>query len=87
MIGFLAGAVTAGYVVSAAFFLQFWRRTSDRLFLAFACAFALFALNQALVDLLSVVFEPRSFAYVLRILGFGLILVAILDKNLQAPRR
>jgi hypothetical protein len=87
VIGFLAGAVTIAYLVSAGFFFQFWRKTSDRLFLAFACAFSLFAVNQALVDLLSVVFEPQSFAYVLRILGFVLILAAILDKNLGPPRR
>ena len=86
MIGFMAGAVTMAYLVSAAFFLRFWRKTSDRLFLAFACAFTLFAVNQALVDLLSVIFEPESFAYLLRVLGFLLIIGAIFDKNL-APRR
>jgi hypothetical protein len=83
MIGFLAGAVTMGYLVGAAFFLRFWRRTHDRLFLAFSWAFVLFGVNQALADLFQVVFEPNSFVYVLRILGFVLILVAIFDKNLS----
>jgi hypothetical protein len=86
MIGFLAGAVTMAYLVSAAFFFRFWRRTRDRLFLAFASAFVLFGINQALADFLQVVFEPSSFIYTLRVLGFVLILAAILDKNL-APRR
>ena len=87
MIGFLAGAVTVGYIVGAAFFLRFWRKTKDRLFLAFASAFVLFAINQATVDMLGVLFEPQSFAYVLRILGFVLILAAILDKNLHRSGR
>jgi hypothetical protein len=87
MIGFMAGAVTLAYLVSAAFFLRFWRKTSDRLFLAFACAFTLFAVNQALIDMLAVMFEPESFAYLLRVLGFVIILGAILDKNLAGNRK
>lgn len=81
MIAFLGGAVTLGYLVGGLFFLRFWRRTRDRLFLAFAIAFALFALNQALVHLLEVVREPWSFVYALRVIGFLIILGAILDKN------
>ena len=42
MIEYLAGAVTLGFAVAALFFLRFWRRTGDRLFMAFAAAFALF---------------------------------------------
>ena len=48
MIEFLSGAVTLGFLVAARFFIRFWRKTADRLFLAFAFAFVLFALNQAL---------------------------------------
>jgi hypothetical protein len=84
MIEFLGGAVTLGYVVAGVFFLRFWRRTGDRLFLAFAVAFALFAVNQGLVHLLYVVSEPWSFVYILRVVGFLVILAAILDKNLVA---
>jgi hypothetical protein len=81
MIEFLAGAVTLGYLVAAGFFTAFWRRTGDRLFLAFGVAFLLFALNQLLAAALLVVFEPNSLVYVLRVLGFVLILAAIVDKN------
>jgi hypothetical protein len=81
VIAFLGGAVTLGYLVGGLFFLRFWRRTRDRLFLAFAVAFALFALNQGLVDLLEVVREPWSLVYALRVVGFLIILGAILDKN------
>jgi hypothetical protein len=78
---FLSGAVTLGYLVAAVFFLRFWRSTGDRLFLSFAIAFALFALNQALAVALAIYREPASFIYALRVIGFLLIVAAILDKN------
>ena len=78
---FLSGAVTLGHFIAALFFLRFWRKTRDRLFLAFAAAFTLFALNQGLAHLLAVYHEPTSFIYALRVLGFVLILIAIVDKN------
>jgi hypothetical protein len=87
MTGFLAGAVTMAYAIGALFFLRFWRRTSDGLFLAFALAFALFGLNQFLAHVLGVHNELLSSVYVLRVLGFALILAAIAGKNLSARRR
>lgn len=87
MIDFLAGAVTLGYLVAAAFFLQFWRKTADRLFLAFAAAFVLFALNQALAYAFTVVIEPASLVYALRVLGFLLIIWAIVEKNFLSRGR
>lgn len=82
MIDFLAGAVTVGFLVAAGFFVRYWRRTAERLFLIFAVAFAILALNQLLASLLRVVSEPDSFVYALRVLAFALILVAIVDKNI-----
>ena len=87
MIEFLSGAVTLAYLVAAGFFLRFWRKTDDRLFLAFAAAFALFALNQLLSAALSIVSGPNGLIYVLRVLGFAIIIGAIVDKNLFARRR
>jgi hypothetical protein len=86
MIEFLSGAVTLGFLVAGAFFLRFWRKTAERLFLAFAIAFALFALNQALASALTVVSEPWSLIYALRVIGFLVILGAIVDKNLRSAR-
>jgi hypothetical protein len=87
MIEFLAGAVTLGYLVAAGFFLSFWRKTADRLFLAFAAAFTLFALNQLLVAAFLVVIEPNSLVYALRVLGFLIIIAAIVDKNVRGRAR
>ena len=83
MIEFLSGAVTLGFIVGAVFFLRFWRRTSDRLFLAFATAFLLLALNQALAQWLGAADERVGYAYLLRVVGFVLILAGIVDKNLS----
>lgn len=82
MIEFLAGALTLAYVIASTYFVHFWRRTADRLFLAFALAFALLALNQVTVFALGVADERHNYAYILRVLGFILILAAIVDKNL-----
>jgi hypothetical protein len=86
MIDFLAGAVTLGYSAAAVFFLRFWRRTADRLFLSFALAFSLLALNQVLAAVLEFGDERTPYVYSLRVLGFLLILWAIIDKNLNARR-
>ena len=83
MIDFLAGAVTLAFVVASFHFIHFWSRTSDRLFLAFAAAFALLALNQVAIFVLDVADERTHYVYILRVLAFILILLAIVDKNLR----
>ena len=86
LVDFLSGAVTLGFFVAAMFFLRFWRRTHDRLFLAFAAAFVLLALNQALAAFLGDGDELTPYTYVLRVLGFVLILLAVIDKNVSTGR-
>lgn len=81
-IEFLAGAVTLAYLVAGVYFLRFWWRTRDGLFRSFAAAFGLFAANQAVVSFLGPADELTGYAYVLRIIGFLLILGAIVWKNL-----
>lgn len=88
MIEFLSGAITMGLLVAAGFFARFWRKTADRLFLAFAIAFVLLALNQAIAQWLGAGHERVAYTYLLRVLGFLLILAAIVDKNLlQSGKR
>jgi hypothetical protein len=81
VIDFLAGAVTLGYAIAGMCFLRFWRKTRDRLFIHFAVAFGLFACNQLLVAILSADDERVGYAYLLRVVGFVVILIAILGKN------
>lgn len=78
---FLSGVVTAGYLLAGLFFLRFWRRTRDSLFLSFACAFFLLGLGQALLALTYIPVEERSWLYLIRLAAFSLILLAIYRKN------
>lgn len=80
-----AGAIAFGYFVVGLFFLRFWQRSREPLFLAFAAAFALFAANSALATLYSADADNRPEFYLLRLTGFALIIAAIIAKNL--PRR
>lgn len=80
MFDLLAGAVAMGYFLGALFFLRFWRDTRDGLFIGFALAFALLALNQILAY--GIPDENRAYIYLLRVLAFTIILIAIVRKNL-----
>jgi uncharacterized membrane protein YeiB len=75
------GAIIMGYAVAAIFFLKFWRRTADTLFLAFAAAFLLMAATPLLTILLEVPREEQSPFYLLRLLAFLIIIVAIIGKS------
>ena len=84
--GFLAGMIAMGHLVAGVFFLRFWRKTRDRLFLAFAGAFWLLGLNQALVGLSGAAPEDQGLYYLLRLGGFVLIIAAVLRKNIDKAR-
>jgi len=86
LIPFLSGAVSAGFLIAGLFFLRFWRRSRDGLFAAFAIAFWLLGLNQALLTFSSVPAEERTWLFLLRLAAFVLILAAIWRKNARAPR-
>jgi hypothetical protein len=83
---FVHGALTACYLVIALFFLRFWRRSSDRLFLWFAIAFAILAVNRFSVSARQLTDEVGSSFYWIRLAAYLVILAAILDKNLRHPR-
>jgi hypothetical protein len=78
---FVAGAMSAGYAMAGLFFLRFWWRTRDRLFAAFAIAFWLMALNQAVAGFSRHEHAEDSTAYLLRRAAFALIILAVLSKN------
>jgi hypothetical protein len=85
MIDFLSGAVVLAYLVGAAFFLRFWRRTADRFFVWFALAFAMLAVHHWVTFSFEVISESNGF-YALRVLAYAIILCAIVDKNLSSRR-
>jgi hypothetical protein len=84
LLDFLSGAITMGFLVAGFFFLRFWKRTGESLFVAFAAAFWLLGLAQALLALADIPVEERSWLFLLRLAAFLLILVSIWRKNRRA---
>ena len=78
---FLSGAVAFGFFVCGLFFLRFWRRTSDGLFMSFAVAFALLGFAQSIIALGNIPTEDRGSIYLIRLAAFLLILVGIYRTN------
>ena len=78
---FLGGAIAMGFAVAALFFLKFWHKTREGLFLAFSGSFLLLSVNQALLTLSGIPTEERSWLYLLRLLAFLLILGALWWQN------
>jgi hypothetical protein len=68
----------------ALFFFRFWRRTNDRFFLMFGFAFLLLMLERVVLVSIGVTHEFAPFVYVARLLGFALIIGAVVDKNRHA---
>jgi len=85
MTDYLAGALTLSFLIAALFFLKFWKKTGDRLFVYFAIAFVLFAVNQVATSILENDMERAGYAYILRVLGYLMILFAIVGKNRATP--
>jgi hypothetical protein len=83
--GLLSGAIIMGNAVAGLFFLKFWTQSADRLFLSFAVAFWIFGIQRVLLALLADWPEAHVYLYLLRVLGFVVILLAIVDKNRVRP--
>ena len=81
MINLIYGALFASYSVAALFFLRFWASSRDRLFALFAAAFGILAVQRVALALTRTVIEDQSAFYLLRLLAFIIIIVAIVDKN------
>ena len=81
LVTFLQGATVMACAALSVFFLRFWRRSHDRLFAMFSLAFLIFAVNRVVLVTLGEHAEAELLIYGGRALVFGLILLAILDKN------
>jgi hypothetical protein len=81
----LQGATAMGCVALAVFFLRFWVRSRDRLFAIFSGAFAVFAVNRVMLVTLPHTTETDVLIYGIRAVAFGLLMLAILDKNRLPP--
>ena len=79
--GFLLGVIVTCSLAAGAFFLKFWRRTRDPLFLAFGAAFLIEGLNRIGFLFVERPNEGSPAIYTVRLLAFLLILAAIVRKN------
>jgi len=77
----LMGAIAAGWLLAGLFFFRFWRQTHDRFFLWFALSFWLEAGNRVALALVTDVGEDNPAFYGVRVVAYGLILLAIWQKN------
>jgi len=80
------GAITMGSLVIALFFLRFWRDSHDRFFLYFALSFFIEGVHRLYSALHDNGGEDSPLHYLIRLLAYGLILWAILEKNLPKSR-
>lgn len=81
----MAGAIAMASLTIALFFLRFWRSSGDRFFLYFALSFAIEGLHRVYAVMRDSGGEDSPLHYLIRLAAYGLILWAILEKNL--PRR
>jgi hypothetical protein len=78
---FVLGAIAMAYAVAGLFFLRYWARTRDRLFLVFALAFWLLGATRIVMAAINQFEETATYINWVRFAAFVLILLAILDKN------
>ncbi len=80
---FYSGAAMFGAWACGAYFLKFWSKTGDRLFLLFALAFWIMAVERFILILTDPSGESGavSYVYLIRLCAFLTILFAIIDKN------
>ncbi len=79
--GFLIGVITTASLTAGTFFLKFWRKTRDPLFLSFGAAFLIEGLTRLVTLGFAHPNEGRPWVYVIRLFASLLILTAIVRKN------
>lgn len=85
--GFLLGVIVTASLTAAGFFWRFYRQTRDKLFLAFALAFAIEGINRMAFLAIDKPSEGSAVIYMVRLVAFLLILGAIVAKNRDSPSR
>jgi uncharacterized membrane protein HdeD (DUF308 family) len=83
--GFLLGIIVATTLAAATFFLKFWRRTGDSLFLAFGVAFLIEAINRSCVLFIDEPSQGSPWIYLIRLASYLVILAGIVHKNRGRP--
>ncbi len=82
----VTGMIAMASLIIGLFFLRFWRNTRDRFFLYFALSFGIEGVHRIVTTLTYDEHEESPLHYLVRLLAYGLILWAILEKNLPSRR-
>jgi hypothetical protein len=77
----LIGGISTASFVAGIFFLRFWRVSRDRFFLLFATAFWLEGAHRIAIYHWAGADEASPLYYLIRLVAYGLIIIAIVDKN------
>lgn len=81
----LTGAIALASMIVGLFFLRFWRNTRDRFFLYFSLSFWIQGINRIHIGLQGAEREDEAVVYLIRLVAYLLILMAIWEKN--RPRK
>jgi hypothetical protein len=81
----LTGGIAMGWALAGLFFFRFWRHSRDRFFLFFAASFWIESINRVALGLSESGSEINPMFYGIRLVSYGLILLAIWQKNRPSP--
>lgn len=82
----LTGAAAMAALTASVFFLRFWARSRDPLFLLFGISFGIEAVMRFVLSVNAQSAEDEPLYYLPRLITFGLIIVAIAYKNMRRGR-
>lgn len=77
----MMGAITLANLLIGLFFLRFWRGTRDSFFLYFSLSFAIEGINRLISGLTHSFYENAPLFYLIRLVSYSLIIIAIWQKN------
>lgn len=88
---FLAGITMTTFAASGLFFIKLWKAAQDRFFAFFAIASGLLSVERIVGLFVQGVFdttaspppESSSWIYLIRLLAFAMIVIAIVSKNMH----
>lgn len=81
LIPFFWGATAMACAVVGLIFFRSWWFTSNRFFALFGSAFWILAVHWLALAVVGAVDETRHYFYAIRLLGFFVVLMAIVDAN------
>lgn len=77
----LMGGIAVAWFFAGLFFFRFWVQTRDRFFLYFSFSLWIESALRVALGVFPEVTEATPFTYAVRIVAYGLILLAIYQKN------